>query len=109
MTTLIEKIPEGARLIVVERVRQMTEEGYDAKHDDQDAEEKHQPLVLAAIAYLHAYRGDLLTANNYWQWEDKEFKPFVGSRKPPEEEIRDLVKAGALIAAEIDRVQRLLK
>lgn len=109
MSENIETIPEGARLIVVERVRQMTEEGYDAAHDDKDAERDCGiPLVKAAIAYLHSYDGQLQTARNYWPWDDG-FKPFAGSKKPPQEEIRDLVKAGALIAAEIDRVQRLTK
>ena len=34
-----------------------------------------------------------------WPWSDKWWKP--------KDKIRDLVRAGALIAAEIDRLQRL--
>jgi len=36
-----------------------------------------------------------------WPWEDRFWKPT------PNDRVRELVKAGALIAAEIDRVQRL--
>ena len=45
-----------------------------------------------------------------WPWEFAWWKPAVktrSERKARESRIRELVKAGALIAAEIDRLQRL--
>jgi hypothetical protein len=39
-------------------------------------------------------------ATGFWPWDDEWYKPT------PKDPIRQLVKAGALIAAEIDRFQR---
>lgn len=79
----------GVELIAEERKRQIGEEGWHTEHDD---DHDSGELTSAAHAYLE---------NNpvYWPWESSSWKP--SSR------IRDLVKAAALIAAEIDRLQRL--
>lgn len=86
----------GARLIARERLRQISREGYTPEHD---AEHNMGELVRAAISY--AYTGMHGNANTQpdpeWPW-DRE------SWKPSDDRIRSLVKAGALIAAEIDRV-----
>jgi hypothetical protein len=103
---------DGVSLIQAERRRQLFEEGWDASHDD-----AHQrcELARAAECYCHAAQTATLRddAANYhksvngvprglsglWPWDNEWWKP---SNDP----IRNLAKAGALIAAEIDRLQR---
>ena len=85
----------GAELIREERRRQVEEEGWTAKKDQQW---QRGELVDAAIAYCHASQHQNFTALIVWPWTLDWWKP-----KDP---IRNLVRAGALIAAEIDRLQR---
>ena len=88
---------EGARLIAAERVRQVTAEGWTPEHD---AAHGADILALAAVCYAmpERVRGrDILPA---WPWEPRYWKPT------PDDRVRELVKAGALIAAEIDRIVR---
>ncbi len=92
----------GAQLIAAERERQMAEEGWTPEHDD---DHRHYELAKAGATYaLYAGVGPWLQeiAPLTWPWEREWFKP-AGNR----DRIRDLVKAGALIAAEIDRLSRL--
>jgi len=86
----------GASLILAERRRQIEEEGYDAAHDF-----CHTPQTLcrAAAAYaLHEDCADLVAdgARNLWPWGARFWKP--------KDHLRNLVRAGALIAAAIDRL-----
>lgn len=82
----------GIDLIAAERQRQITTEGWTAEHDQKHDEGQ---LIHAAACYLlpthHA------TVSWYWPWAWSWWKPS------PDDRIRELVKAGALIAAEIDR------
>lgn len=89
-------------LIADERIRQMAVEGWTAAHDD-----THQcdEMAWAAVCYAYpeGYKDlDYDCIPNDWPWRDD-----PTSWKPGPTRIRDLVKAGALIAAEIDRLQRL--
>ena len=88
----------GGAAIAAERRRQIEEEGWTAEHDDQHDTGQ---LIAAAICYALNARGWRTTADmvRLWPWDDRWFKP--GDYR------RDLVKAGALIAAEIDRLDRL--
>jgi hypothetical protein len=90
---------EGVRLIAAERARQVTEEGWTAEHD---AEHGGGQLARAAACYaLHAAqvpRIDGQRIGSAWPW------PGEWEFKPAEDQVRTLVKAGALIAAEIDRL-----
>lgn len=88
----------GEELISQERERQITQEGWTPKHDDE-----HVDGELLDAAYCYLYSEDV---NCYesgipfgWPWEPR-------SWKPSEDIIINLVKAGALIAAEIDRLKR---
>lgn len=87
----------GAELIAAERQRQMTVEGWTPEHDD--AHEGAE-LLQAALWYLDN-GADFNFGLNLppWPWEQSWWKPS-------EDAVRQLVKAGALIAAEIDRIQR---
>lgn len=98
----------GIELIVAERQRQISKEKWSASHDDGH---EHKELARAATAYaLHyvsrgwTFKDEPKTYQNEkppdeWPWDDIDWNP--------QDPIRDLVKAGALIAAELDRLERL--
>ena len=95
----------GAEMIAFERERQISVEGWTPEHDDQHWDSE---LIRAAVCYAAAAcSGGWLTVSPtgrgqvwvLWPWDDQAWKP---SGDP----VRDLVKAGALIAAEIDRLRR---
>lgn len=91
--------PSSITLIVAERRRQVEAEGWTAAHDDEHAAGE---LAVAAACYaIPASRRDCGSHIDYpalWPWDPSWWKP--GDR------VRELVKAGALVAAEIDRLQR---
>lgn len=98
----------GAELIAQERQRQMEQEGWTERHDDQH--DRNELNIAARIYALHAealaysesnvtFRDVRRSTPQDWPWHPDWWKP---SDNP----IRDLTKAGALIAAEIDRLQR---
>jgi hypothetical protein len=104
---------EGTARIAQERIRQMTEEGWTETHDDtHHGEELAWAAVIYALPRRIVERGSiqinfthLLWPRNWsWGW----FKPSRGE-DPLEGRIRELEKAGALIAAEIDRLLRGVK
>lgn len=87
----------GAELIADERQRQISQEDWSKEND---ARYTDGQLILAAIVYAANVHGDVgarLGANvdGLWPWDEAWFKPTVP--------LRDLAKAGALIAAEMDR------
>ena len=100
----------GEQRILNERLRQIRVEGYGETHDD--AHDKGQ-IYLAAKAYLEAtHRTDLgEILENEWPWEAYFFKPYM-PRSTVSGEVVDtekcLIKAGALILAEQDRLSRVL-
>ena len=89
----------GIERIAAERKRQIEVEKWTPYHDD--GHESGQ-LVLAAMAYatpgIH-YRQNQYPPPHVWPWERMYWKPST-------DPIRNLEKAGALIAAEIDRLER---
>lgn len=95
----------GAELIAEERQRQIEQEGWSANHDD--LHDRFQ-LSNAAMAYLNP--SNSTHVRTFWPWDWKWWKPAQPKdfdEKYASYHIKDLVKAGALIAAEIDRLQRL--
>jgi hypothetical protein len=95
---------DGIALIAAERERQITTEGWTAEHDDAHSDGS---LARAAIAYAGApgrwdpnEAGAADSRTPYgWPWKAHEWRPSGDA-------VRDLTKAGALIAAEIDRLVR---
>lgn len=88
----------AARDVLTERRRQIEAEGWTPEHDDKHAE----GLAAAAACYAAGDRrlmigGDMADIE-VWPWDESWWKPT--SRR------RDLVKAGALILAEIERLDR---
>lgn len=96
----------GAFLIAAERQRQITREGWTPEHDDShDGGE----LVAAAVAYAQEAQ-NRMAEGDIWPRHTKEHPPglwpFNDGWNPSDDPIRNLTKAGALIAAEIDRLCR---
>jgi hypothetical protein len=87
----------GIELITEERKRQIEAENWSSKHDDGH---KWGELALAAMCYAHPLVNKKTGVHLRWPWFKKWWKP---SNDP----IRNLTKAGALIAAEIDRLLRI--
>jgi hypothetical protein len=114
---------KAIELIVAERHRQITEEGWSPQHDDtRDRGELSQAAAVYADASGAIVRGAsasdlhiLTDTDDYgpiyvgsyvgfdgspsWPWDDRQLKLS-------DDPIRNLVKAGALIVAEIERLQR---
>lgn len=85
----------GCLLIEIERQRQVSEEGFTLERDDQYTDEQ---LAEAALFYAAPEKyGEMLA---FWPW-DKSW-----NKKSKHNRIKQLAIAGALIAAEIDRLQR---
>ena len=84
----------GIELIAEERRRQIEEEGFDAEHDSLNSVDD---LCAAAIAYAMCdIAGNEDVAEENWPWDSIWWKP-KGRRK-------NLVRAAALLAAAIDRM-----
>lgn len=86
--------------ILAERQRQISAEGWTPEHDDQHDKGE---MAIAAACYALSSAGWLRTA--IWEiwpnaWGVNWFKPTYTAPR------RDLVKAGALILAEIERLDR---
>jgi len=83
----------GVTLIAIERRRQI-EKGYTPELDD-----SHEDGVLsrAAICYIEA---------SFWRCKKISRWPWSKSYWKPKDKLSNLVRAGAFIAAEIDRLQR---
>ena len=90
--------PTGAELIAAERRRQIEVEDYSADHDRASGP---GVLIQAAMCYAtpdskRVFRGGRAPID--WPWTADYWKPT------PDDREREMVKAGALIAAEIDRL-----
>lgn len=92
-------VPQAFYDVAAERVRQMRVEGFSSEHDDQHS---YRELAAAAGCYAaHAGKSDMARAEQPgaprdWPWDDLWWKPTTARR--------DLVKAAALILAEIERI-----
>ncbi len=89
-------------LIAAECVRQVDEEGYSPEHDDGHEDDS---LAMAAATYATPDRhreANWRTTHGPagWPWSKADWKPT------PDDRIRELVKAGALVVKEIERLQR---
>jgi hypothetical protein len=108
----------GAERIAAERKRQVEEEKWSPGHDDTH---DYGELAWAAVCYaapdLVFERKEYATEIRFtdpWPWDEEYDKRpmdgntvLVNATLPTEDRIRQLEKAGALIAAEIDRLLRV--
>lgn len=98
---------KAARDVLAERLRQVTEEGWTAEHDDRH--DSGEIAIAAACYAIHGVGGDVsmwpraaklgLWGALRWPWDWSWWKP--------KDRRRDLVRAGALIIAEIERLDRI--
>jgi hypothetical protein len=91
----------GIELIAEERQRQIDKEGWTPEHDD-----THGAGEMSAAAGVYA-----LMASGYHTQNPKElianyWPPEWADWFKPKDRLSNLVRAGALIAAEIDRLNR---
>ena len=85
--------------IAAERKRQIEVEGWSAEHDD--ALHDCGDLARAAACYALGYTPNVCSTQasyDLWPWDFKWWKP--------KDERRNLVRAAALIIAEIERLDR---
>ncbi len=94
--------------IRAERTRQIFVEGIAPGDDDRHSEGELAKAAACYAAPITLFRikitadwhgGDRFVFRNVWPWASDMFKP--------KDRRRDLVRAGALIAAEIERLDRL--
>lgn len=90
------EITHAAFDVLRERLRQKEVEGWTPEHDDEHDEGE---LAMAAACYAYQADASVQGAPPFgWPWDREWWKP--GDRR------RMLVKAGALILAEIERLDR---
>ncbi|AOJ99892.1 hypothetical protein [Burkholderia vietnamiensis] len=87
------EVTDAARDVLAERRRQVEAEGWTAKHDDAHTGSE---MALAAASYAMSAAG--FSCGNIWPWDWHWYKPTTPRR--------DLVKAGALILAEVEKIDR---
>jgi hypothetical protein len=89
---------EGVDLIAAERRRQVEEEGWTAEHDEQWINDQlSRAAACYALAGTAPTRG-LVCLRDLWPWDNCWWRPKT--------RVANLVRAGALIAAELDRMAR---
>jgi hypothetical protein len=104
---LREALVGGVGVIASERARHLAVEGWTPEHDDE-----HSKGELAQAAACYAWPPMRpIEVKKAWPWRGDEWKPELfgvgaGEFEKTEARIRVLAKAGALVAAEIDRLER---
>jgi hypothetical protein len=98
----------GIEIIAKERKRQIEELGYDYSNDELYANEQlsragatyAMPKFIRIMYQSFSFKnGEQKFFPRWWPWDEKYWKPTPGDR------IKELAKAGALIAAQIDWIQ----
>ncbi|WP_258308943.1 hypothetical protein [Pseudomonas aeruginosa] len=96
-----KEVPQAWLDVQAERRRQVEAEGWTPEHDD---EHSHGQMARAAACYALAGSSApndgtaALLVSLAWPWDQQWWKPTSARR--------DLIKAGALILAEIERLDR---
>jgi hypothetical protein len=94
---VLKPLSDAESDVLAERQRQISDEGWTPEHDD---EHDRGDLVQAAACYaLHsAPIGSVRNYLSFWPWDARGWKP--------KDRRSNLIKAGALIIAEIERLDR---
>ncbi|WP_185812841.1 hypothetical protein [Enterobacter sp. WCHEn045836] len=91
----VESLSDAVQSVISERQRQQSVEGWASEHDDQYSKSQ---LLWASSCYLLNTIQPFNRIPLDWPWAPEWWKPTNPRR--------DLVKAGALILAEIERIDR---
>lgn len=83
--------------VIAERQRQQSVEGWTPEHDDEHC---NGELAMAAVCYINETGTVNRNGGKPWGW------PWEASWWKPKGRRRNLVKSGALILAEIERIDR---
>jgi hypothetical protein len=86
---------DAVHAVLAERARQILMEGWTAEHDD---EHSTGEIALAAACYALHRSPVMCDVREYWPLDPKGWKP--------QNQRRDLVRAAALLIAEIERLDR---
>lgn len=89
--------------VLTERHRQVTKEGWSHEHDDSHVRGE---LGLAAALYALPYESGMLEQDDFIRLDMLLEIGFEWRLKPEPDRRKRLVKAGALILAEIERMDR---
>lgn len=93
--------------IAAERQRQIEGEGWSLSHDDAHSEGEMADAAACYAATVRVFAAEHVAGRGYesftayrdlWPWSDSWWKP--------KDRRRDLIRAGALIVAEIERLDR---
>lgn len=90
----VPDVPNAACDVLAERRRQVEKEGYEPAHDDEHADGS---LAMAAACYADKERPQSMCPGR-WPWSADSWKP--------KDRRTDLVRAAALLLAEIERMDR---
>lgn len=85
---------DAARDVIAERARQMSVEGWTPEHDDEHTDES---LAIAAVCYV-LFGDSPNHPPDAWPWAAEWWKP--------KDRRRNLVRAAALLIAELERLDR---
>lgn len=91
-------VENGLKVIFEERLRQLHKEKHYLMDDVLYNTENQLTLAASAYALPQLVKGDDSFREDLWPWSGDTWKPT------PDDRIRELAKAGALIAAEISRL-----
>jgi hypothetical protein len=106
---VVEKVNAALNDIAAERSRQIESEGWTADHDDAHGGEE---LARAAACYAIGWQTvryrhiDGRARGEEWGVEWRDVWPWDREWWKPKDHRRNLIKAGALIVAEIERIDR---
>ena len=93
-----KSLTKAAQDVLAERQRQVEKEGWTPEHDDQHGDGSMAFAAAAYAVFAHAGPGVSTSLWHWTGWGESWFKP-----KSPR---HDLIRAGALILAEIERMDR---
>lgn len=97
---MTDSLNQAALDVLAERKRQIDKEGWTLEHDDSHVTEFGEPeIAIAAACYAMAgVLKDSDIVSTWWPWDVASWKPTNPRR--------NLIKAAALILAEIERLDR---
>lgn len=98
----------GIADVIAERERQKSVEGWTTEHDDSHDEGEMAAAAACYASPTRAFKVDKIVGPTYEEfWSYVDLWPWSHAWWKPKDRRRDLVRAAALIVAEIERLDRL--